>query len=305
MQTHVLPTLGDMDVATIRASDVKASLEKIWHAMPATADKLIFNIGVVFDYAEQAEYRRERNPTDAARGLLGPRSREASRKEHHAALSHAAIHRFVTELRSWSAEGNTAHALEFLILCASRDAEASGAVWSEVDMATRTWVIPPHRHKAGKTAKDPFPHIVPLSARAFEIVKAQAEKYPDHKPGDFIFPGGSKSKARRGMLSENTFAKLSRSISKHLGTGHVTAHGFRATFRTWAAEQPNVPGDLAEMCLAHSVGTETTRAYNRSDQLHKRRALLDQWSKHVATQPADAGSNVIEGEFGRPREVSA
>ena len=73
----------------------------------------------------------------------------------------------------------------------------------------------------------------------------------------------------------------------------VTVHGFRSSFRTWAAERTNYPREICEVALAHTVGDETERAYQRGDLLDKRRRLMDQWSAFCRSKPRSKSGNVL------------
>jgi integrase len=189
----------------------------------------------------------------------------------------------------------TRYALEWLILHASRDGEAAGAVWGEIDWRARTWTLPPDRHKAGKTATDARAHVVPLTPRAMAILEAAKQFSDSTDPKAFIFPGGAQSAKRRGMMSENTFNSLSQSISDTINGGPVTAHGFRSCFRTWAGEKTAHPREVCEAALAHTLETDVEAAYMRGEALEKRRALMNDWARFIE-QPfveIEDGSNVV------------
>ena len=153
-----------------------------------------------------------------------------------------------------------AKALEFLILCASRTGEVLGAKWDEVDLATALWTIPAKRMKADKE------HRVPLSDRAVAIGKEMLAI----KRSEFVFPGMKRGKT----LGSMTFLVLLRSM----GRDDTTVHGFRSSFRDWAAEATNFQREVIELALAHVVGGATEQAYQRGDLLDKRRTLMDAWA---------------------------
>jgi integrase len=187
------------------------------------------------------------------------------RVEHHAALPYPEIGTFVAELRKQ--EGVAAQALEFTILTAARTGEVIGAKWDEIDSGDRLWTVPGERMKAGKE------HRVPLSDAALAVVEKMAEA----RQSDFVFPGG---KANR-PLSNMAFLMLLR----RMGCGDLTAHGFRSSFRDWAAERTTFPAEVAEMALAHAVSDKVEAAYRRGDLFQKRRQLAEAWAKFCATPP--------------------
>jgi integrase len=155
-------------------------------------------------------------------------------------------------------DGFAAEALEFLILTAGRTGEVIGAEWSEFDLKARVWTVPASRMKSGRA------HRVPLSARAIDIVKGLP------KDGDRLFP-----------LSNMAFLQL----LKRMKRGNITAHGFRSSFRDWAAETHDASRDVAEMALAHAVSDKTEAAYRRGDLFEKRRRLMDDWGAFCMAAP--------------------
>lgn len=158
-------------------------------------------------------------------------------------------------------------ALRFAILTACRSGEVRGATWSEIDLKQRTWTIPATRMKAGKE------HVVPLSVAALKILRA-AEPFRGRTKDSFVFPG------KPGKpLSDMTLTKVLRD----LGYVSITVHGFRSSFRDWAAEQTSTPGDVVEAALAHTIRNKVEAAYRRTNYVEKRRVLMNEWDAFVAT----------------------
>jgi integrase len=175
---------------------------------------------------------------------------------------------FLTALRGQ--EGIAAHALEFAILTAARTGEVIGARRSEIDFVGKTWMVPAERMKARRV------HRVPLSPRALAIVAEIKKASPQGDSGDlFVFPGGKTGKP----LSNMAFLMLLR----RMGRGDLTAHGFRSSFRDWCAERTSFPAEVAEMALAHVVGSKVEAAYRRGDMFDKRRRLMEQWATFCTT----------------------
>jgi integrase len=168
-----------------------------------------------------------------------------------------------------SREGTAAAALEFLILTASRTNEVIGARWSEIDVGARMWSVPAPRMKGGRE------HRVPLTPAAIAVLKRMRGQ-----GGDFVFPG---AKAGQGLSNMALLKVLER-----MGRGDLTAHGFRATFKTWASERTNFPRELVEAALAHVLGDKVEAAYQRGDLFDKRRRLMDAWAEFCAKR-APAG----------------
>jgi len=189
-----------------------------------------------------------------------PARSKVQRVEHHAALPYAELPGFLVSLREQ--EGIAARALEFAILTAARTGEVIGARWSEMDLHEKTWRLSGGRMKSGRE------HRVPLSAHALAILR----EMESHRHADdaFVFPG-----AKRGRpLSNMAFLMLLR----RMGRGDATTHGFRSSFRNWAAERTRVPSEVAEMALAHTISDKTIAAYNRSDLFDHRRCLMAAWA---------------------------
>ena len=152
-------------------------------------------------------------------------------------------------------------ALEFLILCASRSGEVRGAKLSEFDREARVWIIPAERMKLGKA------HIVPLTDAALDVLDRAKPYYAECS--DLIFPGQNVPKP----LSDMTLLKILRYAELPF-----TVHGFRSSFRDWAAEQSRFPGEVAEAALAHTVANKVEAAYRRTNYLDKRRDLMRDWA---------------------------
>jgi integrase len=171
-------------------------------------------------------------------------------------------------------DGVAARALEFTILTAARTGEVIGARWDEFDFATGTWTVPGVRMKAGRE------HRVALSDRAIEILKF----VPREKENHFVFIG-----PRAGGLSNMAMAAVLRRMDR----AEITVHGFRSTFRDWAAETTAFPNHVVEMALAHTVSNKVEAAYRRGDLLEKRRKLLAEWSRHCSTEARTKPAQLI------------
>lgn len=248
-------------VDKLSTDDVVRVLRPLWHDKIETATKVRERIKLVCDHAKARGLRSGDNPA-AWKGHLDQILPAHSKldRSHHAAMDHVDVPAFLNRLRDSGGVG--ARCLEFCVLTASRSGETRGARWSEIDLGAAVWTIPPTRMKSEK------PHRVPLSGRAMEIVREmKATAF-----NDLVFPGQRDDRP----LSDMTLLKA----LKLAGGGEFTVHGFRSSFRTWVAEETNFQRELAEMALAHAVGDETERAYQRGDALQKRRELMDAWASY-------------------------
>lgn len=269
---YVYPSIGSKSVKDVETEDVLAIITPYWTTKNETMVRVRNRIELVLSWAMASGYRdRGLNPA-AWRGHLDkalPKPSKVNNRSHHAALPWKDLPRFMQRLAE--VEGLSARCLEFTILTASRSGESRGATWGEFNLAERIWNIPAERMKAGR------PHRVPLSDEALELLNS----LPRFEGEDLVFPGGKEGRP----LSDMSLTMLLR---RH--APGVTAHGFRSTFRDWAAETTNHPSEVCEMALAHSIGNDTEAAYRRGELLEKRRLLMADWAAFACTPPE---SNVI------------
>lgn len=262
LERYVYPVFGHLSVATVDTGLVMKVMEPIWATKTETASRVRGRIETILDWATAREYRSGENPA-RWRGHLDkllPARKKVQKVKHHEALPYADVGKFMEALHQQ--EGVSAKALEWLILTTTRTSETIGAKWDEIDFEAKTWTIPADRIKGGKE------HRVPLSAEAMKIAKAQLKT----KVSNYVFPGGK----RKHPLSNNALLAL----LKRMDRSDLTAHGFRSTFRDWAAEQTNYAREVAEMALAHTVSDKVEAAYRRGDLFTKRKRLMAEWAKY-------------------------
>jgi integrase len=270
LASYCFPIMGSLPVQAIDTDLVIKVLEPIWRDKTETASRVRGRIESILDYAKARNYRNGENPA-RWRGhldMLLARPSKINGAAHHAALPYADIGEFMSDLRQ--RDSTSARCLEFLILTAARTGEVLGAQWHEFDLTAKVWTAPAGRMKSSRE------HRVPLSERAVEIVRLMQSR----RENDFIFAG------RNGGLSNASLLAVLRNMGRAL-----TAHGFRSTFRDWAAEQTNFPNEVCEMALAHAVGDKVEAAYRRGDLFEKRRRLMQSWSEYCA-RPSQAAGNV-------------
>ena len=259
LQTYAFPVIGDLPATAITASHIAAVLRPIWTEKAETARRVRQRIEAVLDYAadpDDADYRNPATLTPQLKKVL-PKLGKMRRPSRHPSLPFDEAAAFLTGLRG-SGNGVAALALEFTILTAARTGETLGAHWSEIDMRSAVWTVPADRMKAQRQ------HRVPLSAEALRVLERARALHN----GDLVFP----SRFDRPLSSASMMAVL-----KRMNRADLTVHGFRATFRTWAAERSTAPREVAETALAHVVGDDIERAYQRGDMFEKRRTLMAEW----------------------------
>nr|WP_315473574.1 integrase arm-type DNA-binding domain-containing protein [uncultured Rhodoferax sp.] len=263
LKTYAYPHMGSLLVRDVDVPNVLAALEPIWRTKTETASRVRSRIQAVIDYAKACKYRSGENPA-AWTGHLDkilPAPGKVTEVKHFAALPYAQMGAFMKRLRS--AEGTGARALELAILTGSRSGEVRGATWSEIDLDAGLWVVPAWRMKTKKE------HRKPLSKPALQLLKA----LPRVAGSDYVFTA-----ERNGMISDATIA----AVLKRMKVDAVP-HGFRSTFRDWAAECTNYPNEMAEMALAHAVSDKVEAAYRRGDMYMKRVRMMEDWAKFCGT----------------------
>ncbi|MCW1401062.1 tyrosine-type recombinase/integrase [Novosphingobium sp. MW5] len=259
--TTYASSIWDTPVDQVSVDDVLTMLQPIWFTKPETAGRVRGRIECVLDAAKVRGFRSGENPA-AWRGnlaLLLPGNKKGP-KRHHPAMPFGEVSGFMTKLRSLSAL--SARALELTILTATRTSEVLKATWSEFDLEAKTWTIPAERMKAGRE------HRVPLSPAAVSLLENL------DRTGEFVFPGQAQDKPLSNMSMEMCLRRMKMA--------HYTVHGFRSTFRDWVGEATDFPRDVAEMALAHAVGSANERSYRRETAFDKRRELMNAWAEYCS-----------------------
>lgn len=262
---YVFPVFGSLRVAQVDTPDVLKALSPIWLEKPETARRVRQRIKAVFDWAKAAGFRAGDNPVDGISKVL---PKQPDTEKHHAALPYANVPGFIKALRKASVSESVQLGFEFLILTATRTNEVINATWSEIEIKGKTWTIPAARMKTKRE------HRIPLSPRCIEILKA-ARKLSDGSP--YIFPSPVTGKPLSNMVFLMALRRMELDI---------TAHGFRSSFRDWAAERTNFPREVCEMALAHTLRDKTEAAYKRTDLFEKRRSLTDTWAAYATAKDA-------------------
>ena len=274
LDKYATPTLGPLLVEEITVQDVQRTLAPIWIDKTETASRLRGRIEAVLAWSTVNGHRDGDNPA-RWRGNLDavlPKPSRIAKVEHHPALALTDVADWFAELRS--RDGMATRALELMVLTVARSGEVRGATWAEIDTDTRLWTIPADRMKARKE------HRVPLTEAAVTLLRS----LPKMKGSGFVFPaprGGQLSDmALSACMKRISHAQPARYLDPRSGRPAVP-HGLRSSFRDWAAERTEYPSDMAEIALAHKVGSDVERAYRRGDMLEKRRAMMEAWSQFL------------------------
>lgn len=262
LSAYAYPVIGSKTVEEIATGDVLAVLEPIWMEKSETANRVRQRMEKIFDWAILHNYREKANPATKAILVALPNVRRM--KEHHRALPYRDVPATIRRVRRSNARPLMRLAFEFLVLTASCSGEVRLADWSEIDWNAHLWVIPAVRMKAGRE------HRVPLPDRAMEILR---DAWELSGPDGCIFPG-----PRSGVaISDMGLTQLLRREKID-----AVPHGFRSSFRDWAAEQSGAGWAVCEASLAHQVGNSVEKAYLRSDLLDQRRPLMQDWADYCS-----------------------
>jgi len=284
IETYAYPVIGRMLVADITMRNVLDVLQQetqhrngsegsLWTTKPETAKRLLDRIRCVLDYATVNEYRSGINPA-TWKGYLNtqlPSPRRLKPIKHHPAIPYTKMSEFMSHLRR--NESISAKALEFLILTGVRSGSVREADWSEIDLPQKVWIIPASHTKTRRE------HRVPLQPQAIALLNSLERSANSTK----VFPSTSGK-----PLSDMTLSQLMRGMRER-GELAVDAvpHGFRSTFRDWAAEQTNYPDEIRKAASGHSVGDQVHAAYQRTDLLDKRRCLMNDWANFIDPPPTN------------------
>lgn len=265
LESYAFPKIGSRPVEEIRRPDVVAVLEPLWHGRHETARKLKIRLAQVIDYATDRGMYADGNP---ARGTIRSLETHEHAPRHMPAMPWRDLPGFMERLSERDAVA--ALALRFLILTCGRSGEVRGARWSEIDLEAKVWHLPKERMKARRA------HRVPLTDEAMEVLEAVKGLDPD-----LVFPSAQRNKDGTAKVMTDMVFKALFGRMKVEG---ITAHGFRSTFRDWATESVRADRDIAEQCLAHTVGDKVERAYARSDRIDERRDLMTAWARFATGQ---------------------
>ncbi len=258
---HAYPAIGAMPVGDVTSGHVLDILKPIWTPKRETARRVKRRISAVMRWAVAKGYRAD-DPAGAAIDAVLPRGGGGAVR-HHRALPYGQVAQAVAAVKASGASIGTKVAFEFLVLTAARSGEVRLAAWGEMDMEAGVWTVPAERTKTGRE------HRVPLSARSLAVLRQAAGR---RRGGELAFPG-----ARGGALSHATM----RMLLRERGIA-ASPHGFRSSFRDWAADRTDVPREVVEAALAHKVRNAAEAAYARTDHLERRRALMDAWGAYLS-----------------------
>ena len=280
LERYVYPIIGELPPGQVQTEHVLRVLQPIWSEKPRTASEVRSQIESILDSAKALSLRSGENPARWRGHLDNLLSRadkkRAAKSTNHPAMSWRDLPAFMGRLAS--ANDRDSQALQLVILTASRAGMVRLATWDEFDLESAIWNLPAERMKTRQA------FAIPLPQRAVDLLRA----IPRTVGSPYLFPGTGKS----GVMGRVAFLSLLRAMDMP----HITTHGFRATFRTWASECTHYPREVCELALAHDERDKIEAAYSRSNLLEKRRELMQAWAKFATTPPA---VNVIHGAFGQ------
>ena len=294
LETYVFPIIGELLISDITTAHVINVLNQkttnkvtgktgvFWRTKTETATRIRQRIEKIWAWARTAGYCSGQNPAEWKNHLDTqlPKPSKVAIVQHHDAMHYDDINSFLQQLRKETAI--SAKALEFLILTGTRSKSVRLAEWSEIDLSKTIWTVPADHTKTKREN-----HRVPLSPQAISLLKA----LPRIADQELIFP----SPRSNTPLTDSTISKLMREmreVGKFKAPG--VPHGFRSSFRDWAAEQTNYPYEVCELAIMHSVGSSVQKAYQRSDMLEKRRKLMKEWADYLDRPKLGRAGNVLK-----------
>ena len=276
LKSYAYPLLGKLPVAAVDTDLVMQVLQPLWTKKPETGSRLRGRIETILDWARVSGFREGENPA-RWRGHLDhllPSKRRVRAVRHHPAVPYAKVPVLMASLRE--RDGVAERALELGILTALRSQEFRRARWEEIDFEERLLTVPggPMGRMKRKDKEEAKEHRVPLSDAAIALLKDLP------RIDDYVFPG-----QRKGQAISDTAI---RNVLRDMGYAHDdgTTHGFRSSFRDWAAERTNFQNHIAEAALAHAISSEVEAAYRRGELLAKRRQLMEAWAKFCGSARA-------------------
>jgi integrase len=266
LKTYASPVLGSLPVNIIDLALIRKVLDPIWATKNETASRVRQRMESVLSWAKVSGYCSGENPA-RWRGHLDQLYAKPSlvqNRKHFDAMEWKKLPKFMKDLRSQN--GIASLALEFTILTAARTGMTVGATWKEFDLEDGLWTVPEERMKAKKE------HLIPLSKRALKIIKDLEQA----KEGPFVFPGAKDGKhlSTGGMDA----------VLKRMKCTDADVHGFRSTFRDWAADTKKFEREVVEHALAHQLKDKAEAAYQRSTMLQKRKKLMNAWDAYCSTE---------------------
>ena len=271
LRRFAFPRIGKMPVSDVTSADVLEILTPIWHRKASSARRVRQRLRAVLEWAVAMEFRFD-NPCDRIGPVLGP---QQDVTEHMQALPHGEVAAAIRTVQAATVPEVAKLAFEFLVLTAARWSEVRWAEWEEIDRDAGVWTVPARRMKANRQ------HRVPLCGRALEILEAARTLGEGTGPLVFTRRGGKplNDKQLRWLVCEQGIAAV--------------PHGFRSSFRDWAAEETDHPREVIEAALAHVVRNRVEAAYARSDLFERRRRLMNDWSSYLT-----GGSRKLEAGLG-------
>ena len=264
LETYAWPSMGQLDVSEVQKAHILAVLDPLWREKHETALRLKGRIKAVLEWAAARDWRKDHNPNlwnEVNRAL--PKVSRSRQTTHFSACPFADVPALLTTIKAGTSSDLVKLMFEYTVLTAVRSGEARGARWSEIDLDGKVWTIPPERMKAASE------HRVPLVPRAVAILKAAKKLAPK---SDLVFPN-----AKGTEFSDMTLTAILRRMKLD-----YTVHGFRSSFRDWAADKTDHPREAIEFALAHTVENKTEASYFRSDLFDRRRKLMAAWAKYLA-----------------------
>ena len=268
LERRVFPMLGKKRVDEVTINDCFAIVHPEWNGRGSHGFRLRHQLVHLMRWAVAHDHRND-NPAEL---VLARLPRVKSPRQHQPSLPYRQVRPALSALQAMACQRVFKLVIRFIVLTAVRLREATEARWSEFDLEAEVWTIPGSRMKKRKQ------HRVPLSKQVLEILADARELDPT---GALVF-GFRNGRRRPRALNSADIAKVLHALELTDDEGrNVVAHGFRATFTDWVADNEEASVEAAEAALAHAPESDTRKAYQRKDLLNARFPLMQKWADYV------------------------
>lgn len=265
LENDCFPYIGNMPIDDIQASDIIKILQTMMKRDVKDSTKKVYHsISKIFKWAvaHGIATRNPANDIDVSE-IIG----KQKVVNYPTITDDAGIRGLLLAIDSYQGEHTTKQALKFMAYVFVRTINIRHAQWSEIDFKTKQWIIPADKMKTRNAL------IVPLTNSAISILEDMKQYSADEK---YIFPS---VKSRTAPMSDNTLLGTIRRLG--YTKEEFTPHGFRSMFSTIAHEKSKFNHEVIETQLAHSVGNNVSKAYNRAKYLDERVELMQWWSDYL------------------------
>jgi integrase len=261
LEIHIFPYIGNKPIDQITAPSTIKVLEPVSaKGSLETVRRLCQRLNEIMTHANNTGLIHANPISKISKAFQTPK------KKNQLTIKPTEISRLMRQLSTASIKITTRCLIEWQLHTMTRPGEAAGTKWSELDLSNRLWTIPAERMKKRKE------HIVPLTDQTIALIEVMK---PISQHREYLFPADRNPRTHANSQTANM-------ALKRMGFGgELVSHGLRSLASTTLNEQGMFDPDVIEAALAHVDKNEVRRAYNRSEYIEQRRALMAWWSQHI------------------------